>query len=612
MVCWFLCSYPYPENFSHDAAMAFSFLPATNGNTMDTSTPSEDSEDEFYKKRIMLIAENKEINLQAIKNLCDRFGELIKVCNSAKFSKNHGFKVSFPPFQPIHVPANNKNWFFAEFRTASEAEQAIRYTNQNSHLKIKAFYSKKKRRDGGGNQNSQSNRMTNDQQPMQHENGDIKIQLHNRRVQGPFAKNIGANRFPNALDSDTKMEAQMNILPNGGAYSRPGDDRFKVLNGRATFQESDANLALIQAMAEKSQGTYDAASNSYGHNMNAATNVVMGLCTKCGRVSERQCEVCMDPYCSPECQRLDWPAHKKVCRPMPALVPAVFGPEIVRTPKPVEKVVPFLPLPTPQSQLFGVLPSRKPEPVVTPMPAEAASHVTGIPLQDEIELIKQKIRSTMVTDQPKHAPFPRSGDQVVITAAPSSGVLYLRAIDSASDISFRQVIQDVTRYAATAKLLDVKPKRGDYVLAPFEGVYYRANVLSPNNNCTEETIKLAYIDFGNMTVVKWRECKVIVNSDIIGLTRHNFKVYLQNVDYTKHTNDATTKLISQCVDENVAFELRYEGTLPIKEKREVTLIRVSDNMSLNAKIKELATIVPPKLDDVAVFGYSVSGSKFKS
>jgi Tudor domain/MYND finger len=455
-----------------------------------------------------------------------------------------------------------------EYGTQSEADEAIRYINANGHLQIWAQYSKNKNRN------------------------------------------------------------------NDNKFNRSNDHRPVVKNAAAIMME---DLPIQEPAARVS----DRRSN--GHEMGEAINVVVGPCTRCGRASETQCEVCLDPYCSPSCQRLDWPAHKKICRPMPALVPAIRGPALANLPRPVEKVVPFLPLPTPESPLItGVpasirqlaavnrpayapapvpkptmapvaVPKPTPAPVVVPKPMPAPVAVRkptpkaeNVPLHKEIELITQRIKSTIVKDQPEFAPFPPSGGKVVITAAPSAGVLYVRGIDPTNDLCFRQLLQEVCSYAATAPFLTVKPTRGDYVLAPFEGTYYRANVLLPNAGCTEETVKVAYIDFGNMAVVEWSQCKTIDSQNLIGRTRYNFRVYLLNVDYTKHTNDATVRLINQCVDENVEFEVHYEGELPAKEKKEVTLIRVSDNMSLNAKIKELATFVAPHSD---VFAYSVSRLK---
>lgn len=42
-----------------------------------------------------------------------------------------------------------------------------------------------------------------------------------------------------------------------------------------------------------------------------------GYCALCGKASVCKCERCGDFYCSPQCQRKDWPNHRFICFPMP-------------------------------------------------------------------------------------------------------------------------------------------------------------------------------------------------------------------------------------------------------------------------------------------------------
>ena len=42
-----------------------------------------------------------------------------------------------------------------------------------------------------------------------------------------------------------------------------------------------------------------------------------GPCTLCGTKSVCKCERCGDLYCSPQCQRKDWPNHRYICFPIP-------------------------------------------------------------------------------------------------------------------------------------------------------------------------------------------------------------------------------------------------------------------------------------------------------
>uniref|UniRef100_A0A1B0CRA1 MYND-type domain-containing protein n=1 Tax=Lutzomyia longipalpis TaxID=7200 RepID=A0A1B0CRA1_LUTLO len=44
-------------------------------------------------------------------------------------------------------------------------------------------------------------------------------------------------------------------------------------------------------------------------------------CVLCKKQARLMCERCRDPYCSPDCQKNDWNAHRKICRRMPSLIP---------------------------------------------------------------------------------------------------------------------------------------------------------------------------------------------------------------------------------------------------------------------------------------------------
>lgn len=47
----------------------------------------------------------------------------------------------------------------------------------------------------------------------------------------------------------------------------------------------------------------------------ARVNAVRTACHRCGRPSDKQCTRCkVRRYCSIECQRADWPAHKPHCK----------------------------------------------------------------------------------------------------------------------------------------------------------------------------------------------------------------------------------------------------------------------------------------------------------
>ncbi|XP_037937818.1 putative uncharacterized protein DDB_G0287457 [Teleopsis dalmanni] len=47
------------------------------------------------------------------------------------------------------------------------------------------------------------------------------------------------------------------------------------------------------------------------------------ICERCYKKASHTCARCGEPYCSENCQRIDWPNHRLVCRKMPDLVPFV-------------------------------------------------------------------------------------------------------------------------------------------------------------------------------------------------------------------------------------------------------------------------------------------------
>jgi hypothetical protein len=68
-------------------------------------------------------------------------------------------------------------------------------------------------------------------------------------------------------------------------------------------------------------------------------------CNYCGKPATLTCQKCLKvKYCSRDCQRLDWPTHKGVCRPpVPVPAPATPAPVSSLSPKKVNNSDPVLP-----------------------------------------------------------------------------------------------------------------------------------------------------------------------------------------------------------------------------------------------------------------------------
>jgi len=48
-------------------------------------------------------------------------------------------------------------------------------------------------------------------------------------------------------------------------------------------------------------------------------------CVKCGNNTTSKCKRCLAPYCSRECQLLDWPNHKIYCTPINVAVDGMLN-----------------------------------------------------------------------------------------------------------------------------------------------------------------------------------------------------------------------------------------------------------------------------------------------
>jgi hypothetical protein len=99
-------------------------------------------------------------------------------------------------------------------------------------------------------QSKENSIVSNNRQPQNDRGNDknqkVKINMDQRTVKGPFSKPMkqhAAKKDEHHSDpkqaefnGHDKVKPYINILSNGGEFSRATDDRHQIKNGRASFQ----------------------------------------------------------------------------------------------------------------------------------------------------------------------------------------------------------------------------------------------------------------------------------------------------------------------------------------------------------------------------------------
>lgn len=102
------------------------------------------------------------------------------------------------------------------------------------------------------------------------------------------------------------------------------------------------------------------------------------------------------------------------------------------------------------------------------------------------------------------APVQAAANGLVTSSIPNNTEIYITHVRSHRQIYIRsaltneeyaKLINEVEEVSKTQPKLTVYPTRNDVVMAPFDGMYYRAMVISCNK--PEGMVKVGFIDFGN-------------------------------------------------------------------------------------------------------------------
>lgn len=91
--------------------------------------------------------------------------------------------------------------------------------------------------------------------------------------------------------------------------------------------------------------------------------------------------------------------------------------------------------------------------------------------------------------------LPLNNKLVAITSVISHTIVYLRSIEMKDNERYLKYLNDVAESSKTATSFKEMPKKGDIVLADFDGVYYRALVA---RIVSDTVVVVAFLEFGNL------------------------------------------------------------------------------------------------------------------
>ncbi|XP_055304146.1 uncharacterized protein LOC129569380 [Sitodiplosis mosellana] len=369
----------------------------------------------------------------------------------------------------------------------------------------------------------------------------------------------------------------------------------------------------------------------------SSDNRPYGVCIKCGDKAYYNCGRCREFYCSEECQESDWLTHKPNCVSMPKLVPAKSTYSIRASRYNLSDSVEKLPEANHVVKGTDAADGRpngeslpiKVEPKVEPLPQKAESIASAskkVPISSTASdtvsnsddkrskagtLIEENRNTEKVTRSPrarllaqtKAEPVPAQATpaqptnglvsdsipdntEVYITHVRTHRSVYIRS--ALTNDEYAKLITEVGETSKTQPKLTVHPNRNDIVMAPFDGMYYRAIVISCDK--ANAMVKVGFIDFGNSDEVPFSHIKALPKH----LQTHRrliIPVALKGIhdDYETNEKDNMSKHLGELCDSGVG--LRVKGDNPhINGKESVELFDLITNQSvsevLNATVQK--------------------------
>lgn len=161
---------------------------------------------------------------------------------------------------------------------------------------------------------------------------------------------------------------------------------------------------------------------------------------------------------------------------------------------------------------------------------------------------------------------------VKLTAVINHRLVFVRPADDHDEVEFARLLCDTAKYAKNADHLACLPAVGSYVLAKF-GYYQRAFVLKRIN---DTQVLVAFIDFGNVETVDFRELKAMPN-ELKQIKRFATKIALSKVEQDLMNNNALETLYDYLArDAELEIEIAPKG-----EPNEVTTAKLRADQWIN-------------------------------
>ncbi|KAH8354342.1 hypothetical protein KR084_008524, partial [Drosophila pseudotakahashii] len=306
-----------------------------------------------------------------------------------------------------------------------------------------------------------------------------------------------------------------------------------------------------------------------------------GNCVLCAVAAERICQRCGDFYCSQVCQLKDWPRHRYICFPLPALVyPKSFSVYQSTEELSLEGACPVNSDKTVVKASPGPFPSLPPDLNHNKMcNASNIAPINKVPIlpSPSVPIIPNnsgnKPKNKIYTPPPTI--MPPSNCRVYIMGFKSANRCYIRDATESADRAFAQVCEKINTMGNEMPRM-VKPRPFGFCLAFHNGTFHRAKVMNVFGN---HSARLFLLDQG---VVKSRSTSELreINEELFSLPCYSHLVQLKDVP-----NYPTS-------DDLFAFTSQFTGEMyaAIREKTpgcvQVELLHLNTKISVNAKIRE--------------------------
>ncbi|XP_073818619.1 veneno [Musca autumnalis] len=290
-------------------------------------------------------------------------------------------------------------------------------------------------------------------------------------------------------------------------------DRRGKLSTASANGASDENSEFISEDSEREEleisiqnGVGNGIKNGSTNNSTALAISETGLCSLCGKISVCKCERCGDFYCSPQCQRKDWPNHRFICFPMPRLIKT--GQEnSVREPIPTLK-------------------------------AETKS------VEISKEESRQAFKARQLSFVPSVTQLPPDGSTVILTGFKSANRCYIRSADPAVTEEYKKNLKKLDNFGKTSNDVTSIPKANTYALTQKDDQWCRVQILSarPDNR-----IRVQFIDYGTVGLRYMTELRRISNTmsslpNYVHMVQlHNVTVYSMETKFLEHISQNVGK-----------------------------------------------------------------------